>query len=194
MAFQQTKEDNKINNAIANNKNDISSKLNLEIRTIIENTTEYKNYYLKNNKFNNCSQPYFPYGAIYPITLNNSNSSDDEKEEKYSCNNENIKTVNYIDFHQESNSLSHLSTTSEGEQGINTNYNNYFFLQSISGNKKNKTTKNKKSLNDLIKKGFNEISFYGIDTYFPKSFKMISFFPSLNITTNYLMIYIVTFY
>ena len=34
-----------------------------------------------------------------------------------------MKKENSIDLYQESNSMSHLSTTSEGEQAINTNYN-----------------------------------------------------------------------
>ena len=54
--------------------------------------------------------------------------------------------------------MSHLSTTSEGDQGINNNYNNYFFYQSnqerIKNNKKNKN----KDLYESIKIGIKDIS------------------------------------
>ena len=68
------------------------------------------------------------------------------------------------DLYQETNSNSHLSTTSEGEQGINANYNNYFIYQSFNEdekiNKKNKidNDKNNKNIYELIKKGIKDIS------------------------------------
>ena len=79
-----------------------------------------------------------------------------EKEEKNNnkYGNENNKIENSIDFYHESNSMSHLSTTSEGEQGINSNYNNYIFYQSFSEdkNKKNKNNYKNENLYESIKK------------------------------------------
>ena len=87
-----------------------------------------------------------------------------EKEEKNNnkYGNENNKIENSIDFYHESNSMSHLSTTSEGEQGINSNYNNYIFYQSFSEdkNKKNKNNYKNENLYESIKKGINDISYF----------------------------------
>ena len=72
-----------------------------------------------------------------------------------------MKKENSIDLYQESNSMSHLSTTSKGEQAINTNYNSYFFYESFTEEKKiNKNKYNNKNgkLYESIKKGINEIS------------------------------------
>lgn len=55
--------------------------------------------------------------------------------------------------------MSHLSTTSEGEQGINSNYNNYIFYQSFS-EYKNKNNHKNENLYESIKKGINDISYF----------------------------------
>lgn len=56
--------------------------------------------------------------------------------------------------------MSHLSTTSEGEQGINTNFNNYFFYHSFPENKKimKKDSNKNEKFYDSIKKGIKDIS------------------------------------
>lgn len=156
---------NNIDKDIDSNNNDDNriSKLNPEIKYIIENTTKYKYYKIKTNKYNNYSQPYFPYGAIYPIAPLNSNIISKGKEEQNKKNfYEIFKKENSVDLYQESNSMSHLSTTSEGEQGISTNFNNYFFYQSFPENKKKFKKDNNKNekFYESIKKGINDISDY----------------------------------
>ena len=58
--------------------------------------------------------------------------------------------------------MSHLSTASEGEQGINSNHNNYYFYKSFSEeqkiNKKNNIDKNNnENIYDSLKKGIKDI-------------------------------------
>ena len=68
---------------------------------------------------------------------------------------------NSKDIHQENNSMSHLSTTSEGEPGININYNNYFFCQTFPKDtiiKKNKKENKKRDLYETITIGIKDIS------------------------------------
>ena len=91
------------------------------------------------------------------------NIETEEKNNNNKYNNENNKTENsIIDFYHESNSISHFSTTSEGEQGINSNYNNYKFYQSFSEdkNKKNKNNHKNENLHESIKKGIIDISYF----------------------------------
>ena len=61
--------------------------------------------------------------------------------------------------------MSHLSTASEGEQGINSNYNNFYLYKSFSEEQKinkriniNKKESKNINLNDSIKKGIKDIS------------------------------------
>ena len=160
--------DNK-NNSNNNNINN-TSKINPEIKYIIENTTKYKYFQINTNKYNNCAQPYFPYGAIFPISIYNSNSNiynGMEEQNKNKCNKDNIKLEKNIDLYQETNSMSHLSTASEGEQGINSNYNNYYFYKSFSEEQKtnkkinlNKNENENKNIYDSIKNGIMDISNY----------------------------------
>lgn len=72
-----------------------------------------------------------------------------------------MKKENSFDLYQESNSMSHLSTTSEGEQGINSNYNNYLFYKTFPQEKiikKHKVNNKNENLYESIKKGIKEIS------------------------------------
>ena len=70
-----------------------------------------------------------------------------------------------MDLYQETNSMSHLSTASEGEQGINSNYNNYYFYKFFSEEQKtnkkkdiNKNENKKENIYESIKKGIKDIS------------------------------------
>ena len=61
--------------------------------------------------------------------------------------------------------MSRLSTASEGEQGINSNYNNYYFYKSFSEEQKtnkkkdiNKNENKKENIYESIKKGIKDIS------------------------------------
>ena len=64
---------------------------------------------------------------IIPNNKYNNNYINQKNRKKY---NDSFKNKNSLDLYQESNSMSHLSTTSEGDQAINNNFNNYYFLQS----------------------------------------------------------------
>ena len=64
---------------------------------------------------------------IIPNNKYNNNYINQKNRKKY---NDSFKNKNSLDLYHESNSMSHLSTTSEGDQAINNNFNNYYFLQS----------------------------------------------------------------
>ena len=134
-----------------------TSKINPEIKYIIENK-KYNDYDNAPNKYN-FYQPFYSLGPIYSINPFNNDLVLNVKKNYsfYDSNknniNDNIKKEkkNYYDINPETNSLSHLSTTSDGE-------NNYYFYQSHSEEKKiGKKIKNK-HLYESIKKGIKDIT------------------------------------
>ena len=87
--------------------------------------------------------------------ISNNKEKNQKNKKKYS---DSFKNENSLDLYQESNSMSHLSTTSEGDQGINNNFNNFYFFQSNQESKKtNKNNKNK-NLHESIIMGIKDIS------------------------------------
>ena len=108
--------------------------------------------------------PYYPFGPIYTFGLFNNNIILNNIEKQNTIQYDNIKTEKSKDIYQETNSMSHLSTTSEGEPAISVNYNNYYIYQSFPEkgtiNKKNKNeNKNKKrDLCESITIGIKDIS------------------------------------
>ena len=176
------REENNDNNQ--NLKNNINNKIN---NNLIKNSNFYKNYKTKpskinpeieyiinhSSKFNNFNinflPNFFPFNSFYSfdnydynLLLNDNlkpNYNYMSSQNSLNCN-DNFKTDNSIDKYQESNSMSYLSTTSEGEQGINNN--NKFFYHTIPEEKKlNKKCKNKnENLSESIAYGIKEISDY----------------------------------
>ena len=102
---------------------------------------------------------------MYNTNKNIYNGKEELNKKKNNKDNINIKPEKNVDLYQETNSMSHLSTASEGEQGINSNYNNYFFYKSFSEEQKtikkndvNKNKNKKENIYDSMKKGVKDIS------------------------------------
>ena len=119
------------------------------------------NYFNYNTNKYNFYSPFCPLGSIYNMSgiqnniISNNKEKNQKNKKKYS---DSFKNENSLDLYQESNSMSHLSTTSEGDQGINNNFNNFYFFQSNQESKKaNKNNKNK-NLHESIIMGIKDIS------------------------------------
>ena len=146
------------------NYNTKTSRLNPEIKYIINHTSKFNNFNL------NYFPPFYPLNPIYPlidfdsnIKINNNsiqcnkynNYVHPKNTKKYS---DSIKTDTSLDKYQETNSMSYLSTTSEGDQGINNNINNLYFLYPSKPEEKKTNKKKDENIYESITNGIRDIS------------------------------------